>query len=285
MRNTGLAIGLSGIAALALSGASGCHREPEPDTPVPKVGVYSPPPPGLARIAVGVPSFRFSGEGESSRLEELAADHLTTLLFQTRRFDVIERAEIEKILKEPHPEIATPGDLTKTSEARRVDSLFYGKVTRFSVKMEASSDNNPIDLKGGRSKVVAECDVDLRMVDPATGKVDAAHAGQFKRIDTIGAFGIDILGPGAEADAGFEMGEDEKGKIIRLVLDDALRKLLPAIDRALVARARTESRATPSAASPAVPSPPGAPAKKFCESCGQNLEAGAKFCPGCGSKA
>jgi len=54
------------------------------------------------------------------------------------------------------------------------------------------------DYKKKDTKVVAECGVDLKLVNPTTGKVDASHFGEFKRIDSIGAFGIEILGASSD---------------------------------------------------------------------------------------
>ena len=81
------------------------------------------------------------------------------------------------------------------------------------------------------------------------------------------------------------MSEDDKGKILRLALDDAVRKSLTDIDSFLrnqPARAESSSPvrspaavSTPDAGQPAA-------AKKFCPNCGHEVTAGVKFCPSCG---
>jgi curli biogenesis system outer membrane secretion channel CsgG len=252
----------------------------------------------------------------------MAGDQMTTLLFNSQRFDVIERTALDQLIKEQNLEGVVKGsEIAKQAQVRGVDYLLIGKVTNLRVKAEksatgfglgripipgaAGSAAGLFDYKNKESKVTAECGVDIRITNPSTGKVDASQFGEFKRVDSIGAMGIDILGASATADADLQISEDDKGKILRLALDEALRKMLPQVDRALVARtaemkkaaaaAPASALATPAAAAPAAAAPAaaapdaGAPtpqpvAAKFCPGCGAKLEAGAKFCPGCGAK-
>lgn len=289
---------------LALSGCATSSETAERDQLTAQVGVYPPPPPGMVKPRVGVPNFSISGEGSSKKLEEFAAAQLSTLAFQTRRFDVIERDQLDQLVKEQNLEgVVRSDELAKAGQVRGVDYLLYGKVTNLRVKTEKASRGfgfasipfigiGGFDYKKKDTKVVAECGVDLKLVNPTTGKTDAAHFGEFKRIDSIGAFGIEILGANAEAEADLNISEDDKGKVLRLALDEAVRKMLPDIDSVLDERTK-EARKTASAqpAAPAVTAPgtPATPAldataRKFCPGCGEKLEPGVKFCAGCGAK-
>jgi len=295
---------VSGVFGLvAFSGCASSSESAERDQLTAHVGIYPPPPPGLAKPRLGVPNFTIIGEGSTRSLESFAGAQLSTLAYQTRRFTVIERDQLNQLLAEQNLEgIVKTDELAKAGQVRGVDYLMYGKVTNLRVKTESASrgfglGNIPLlgiggfDYKKKDTKVVAECGVDLKLVQPSSGEVKASHFGEFKRIDSIGAFGIEILGAGAEADANLEISEDDKGKILRLALDDAVRKMLPDIDSVLEEFTKTAKQSAapavtaPAAAAPAAAAPPPeAAAKSFCPNCGAKLEAGVKFCGGCGAK-
>lgn len=246
------------ILALLAPACASTSESAQRDPLTANVGVYSAPPAGIERPRVGVPRFMVTGEGGGASLDELAADQLTTLAFQSDRFDVIERAQLEQLLDEQDLEgIVKAGEIAQPAQVRGVDYLFLGKVTNLRVKAEKSSGGfglakiagfgggvGGFDYRRKDSKITAECGVDLRLVDPETGSLMAAHFGEFKRTDTIGAFGVEVLGFNAESDADLQVDEDNRGKILRLALDDALRKMLPRIDRELstaAARARASN--------------------------------------------
>lgn len=246
------------LAPACASTSESAQRDPLTEN----VGVYYAPPAGILRPRIGVPRFKVTGEGGGASLDELAADQLTTLAFQSDRFEVIERAQLEQLLDEQDLEgIVKAGEMTHPAQVRGVDYLFLGKVTNLRIKAEKSSSGfglakiagfgggvGAFDFRRKDSKITAECGVDLRLVDPETGSLMAAHFGEFKRTDTIGAFGIEVLGFHAGADADLQIDEDNRGKILRLALDDALRKMLPRIDRELIAAA-AKARASNSDAS------------------------------------
>jgi membrane protease subunit (stomatin/prohibitin family) len=110
------------------------------------------------------------------------------------------------------------------------------------------------------------------------------------RIDTIGTFGVEILGASATAGAELKISDDDKGKVLRLALDEALRKMLPKIDAYLVRQSKTAPTPAPAAQAPAkagaAPATRAVPAaaKKFCGQCGTAIAPGAKFCGNCGAK-
>jgi curli biogenesis system outer membrane secretion channel CsgG len=281
------------------------------------VATYDPPPPNAYRPRVGVPPFSVQGSGgfNGNDVNALAADQMSTLLDQSGRFRVIERTQLTKLLDEQDLEgIVKAGELARPGQVRGVDYLMIGRVTNLRVKAEQSSKGLGVgqitgglvnlggfDYKDKSKKITTECGVDIRLVDPTTAEVMTSSFSEYKRTDSIRAFGVDILGASATADADLQVEEDDKGKILRLALDDAVRKSLPKIDRFLASHpgephpsaaaaipaapaprnsAVAPAESTPAAVAPAVP----AAAKRFCSECGKPMAAGVKFCPECGAK-
>jgi curli biogenesis system outer membrane secretion channel CsgG len=258
------------FSAVLVVGCAKSTDSAERDTLTADVARYSPPPAGIVQPRVGVPAFAVTASGSLSRggdLNALAADQMTTLLDQTERFKVIERVQLKKLLDEQNLEgIVRPGELAKPGKVRGVDYLLLGKVTNLRVKRENKSTGFGLakvggliggaDVKNEAVTITTECGVDIRFVDPTTGEIMTANFSEFKRTDEAKAMGLEILGASARADADLQFSEDDKGKILRLALDDALRKSLPKIDRFLRSQ---PARATADAGPADVAAPPAAP--------------------------
>ena len=334
-------------ASLAVFGgllcfACGCANTGESasrDKLTSNVGNYAPAPSGLHddnKPKVGVPPFKVQTTGgvkNTNNLPSLAADQMTTLLHRSGRFEVIERAQVEQLLDEQNMEgIVRPDQMAKAGQVLGVDYLLIGKVTNFRVKQDQTKTGLNLGGIGGavgggrfgagnsgfdqkKQRITTECGVDIRLVEPSTGRTAVAHFGEFKRTDTAGAMGVSVLGIGANADAEVSIEEDDAGKILRLAFDDALRKMMPEIDQKIMAKAgkrpeanqgRTRTVAAPAeeaddnagdAGEDAATPPParsnatgttgggsGAAAQKFCPECGTKIAANVKFCPKCGAQ-
>lgn len=290
-----VAKGLSGVALTVLSTLAGCASSSESagqQTLTQHVGQYDTPPEGIARPRTGVPPFESTGAGSSRELNSLAADQLTTLAVNTDRFTMIERAQLDQLLREQGlTGLVQPGELAQPGRVRGVDFLILGKVSNLRVKAQQAKRNfglgnvrlpmagsiGAFDFKKQDSTIIAECGVDLRVVETTSGRIVCAQHSDYTRTDTIGAFGIEILGANADADATLKIDEDNKGLILRLALDDALRQMLPKLDRELLAMDRQQA--------PAAITTPTASGQKFCTQCGTQIASTGKFCPGCGGKA
>lgn len=274
------------FAAVGLLLGAGCASTSESasaDKLTSNVGQYPPGPSGVDKPRVGVPPFNVTGEAE---MNELAADQMTTLLDMSGRFDVIERAQLEQILKEQDLEgIVKPGELASKGQVRGVQYLLLGKVTNLRIKKEETNKGVNVAGLGGvinthgfssdakDVRIKTDCGVDIRLVDPVSGQVKVANFSEFTKTDAASSLGISILGASASSDADIQLSEDDKGKILRLALDDALRKSLPKIDNFLSAGPRAAAQETTPAAG-----------KRFCPSCGKEAVPAAKFCGGCGGK-
>ncbi len=290
----------------AVVGCSSSSESAERDKLTANVGVYSPPPAAAAgpKPRVGVPPFNVStAQGAAPDLNDLAADQMTTLLDQTGRFDVIERAQMKQLLNEQSLEgIVKAGELAKAGQVRGVDYLLLGKVTNLRVKAEHSSSGfgvaqitggavnlGGMDIKNSKTVLTTECGVDIRLVDPTTGQLMTSNFSEFNRSDSAGSMGVTVLGANADSGADVQLSEDDKGKVLRLALDDAVRKSLPKIDAFIAAHPGRLPDGPPAAAAvvPAAPAPTptnAVVAKHFCPSCGKEVTVGAKFCPSCGAK-
>ncbi|MBI2898773.1 MAG: hypothetical protein HYY17_01170 [Planctomycetes bacterium] len=268
-------------AALGFAAAIGCTSSSETadrNKLTAHVGKYDPPPSDLTRVKVGVPPFKVTDQvsKENFRKEELqrdAADQLTTLADKTDRFRLIERAQLEQLLKEQGLEgVVDPEELAKPGRVKGVDYLFIGKVTNMRVKAEKKASGfdlgslgfgGAFSINDKKSTITVECGVDLRLVEPSSGEVLAADFGEYKRTDSIGATGVRVLGVGGESNADLKIDEDSRGLILRLALDDAVRKMLKKVDKRLLEKQAAQ------------------PKLKKCEKCGMELRADATECPSC----
>lgn len=103
---------------------------------------------------------------------------------------------------------------------------------------------------------------------------------------------MDILGASASANADLKIDKDNKGKILRLALDECIRKMLPDIDSGLAkvsaatpAKTLDTPKTVETPKSGDTPVTPPVAAKKFCGQCGREMGSAAKFCSSCGAKA
>lgn len=222
---------------------------------------FSAPPAGVGRLKVGVPPFESDPKNiyglsvSGNELSELAADQMTTLLFKTNRFRVIERAQLNQLLREQNLEgIVKDGELARMGAVRGVDYLLLGKVTNFRIKREDTSTKYGVGgrisqslfsgITGGfsqnASKVITEVGVDIRLVDPSTGEIMVAEFSEYERIETADALGYRVAGVVGSGDAKLSVGKDDAGQVLRLAFADALKKAIPQIDQVLIQRSTKE---------------------------------------------
>ncbi len=236
---------------LALAACASTSETASSDTLTANVGQYSPPPSGVTRPRLGIPAFSVTGNNAKAEMNEVAADQMSTLLVRSQRFDVIERAQLDKILAEQNlAGVVKPGEVPPSGEVRGVDYLLIGKVSNLRVKTEKTSRGFGLAKVGGLIGVGAgdyekedvtvttECGVDLRFVNPTTGQVIIADFSEFKRQDKASAIGVEVFGFDADAGAEIRISDDDYGKILRLALDDAVKKMLPDVDQFLLQQSR-----------------------------------------------
>jgi curli biogenesis system outer membrane secretion channel CsgG len=219
-----------------LYGCSHSGESASSDTLTQGVGVYPPGPSGVYQPRIGVPPFAVqAGEGfhgsNEAALNDLAADQMTTLVDQTDRFRVIERAQLQQLLKEQSLEgIVQPGAMARQGQVR-VKEEATGNTFNFG---DIGGQVGGAAVSNSSTKITTECGVDIRFVDPTTGEIMASNFAEYNRTDSASSMGLALLGASANSNAEIELSDDDKGRILRLALDEALRKSLPKIDKWLL---------------------------------------------------
>jgi len=115
--------------------------------------------------------------GRSKHPGEGVADMLTTALFKTGRYDVIERDRLGDLLAEQDlgtTGIVTPESAAEVGKVLGVDALVFGVVTEFGYK-ERDTGGATNRLGIGVSSTTAVIAVDVRIVNSSTGQLLAAE--------------------------------------------------------------------------------------------------------------
>jgi hypothetical protein len=299
---------------MALLWVGGCTSSNVPGTAL--VGSYSAAPAQLNplnRPRVGIGPFQVEGEdspGGAMMLADAAADEMGELLGKAGRFTVIDRSRTGQLLAQQNAADAlTPGTLIHPVKLQGVDYLLLGSLSHLSI---ARTKADPDMLKQVQQWIersaqnedallTVHCGVGLRLIDPATGTVALASSSEFARTAPAKSLGLDVMKSEAQADTPLPLTPQDRRQIVRLALDDAVRKWLPATDRFLADRNAGQETASqsslssatapgtpapvPGSAIPASPAPATAPpAEKNCPVCGAVNDPAAQFCKQCGAK-
>ena len=131
-----------------------------------------------AKIRVAVSNFENNSTWSwwGDNLGKAAADELATQLVQTGKYTVIERAQLDAILREQN--LGASGAVTSATAAKvgkllGVQLILTGSITAFSIKRTS------IGLRGiGGTYSNAESKVDARLVNTETGEVMVVAVGQ-----------------------------------------------------------------------------------------------------------
>ena len=131
-----------------------------------------------AKIRIAVSNFENNSTWSfwGDKLGAAAADELATQLVQTGKYTVIERAQLDAILREQN--LGASGAVTSATAAKvgkllGVQLILTGSITAFSIKRTS------IGLRGiGGSYSNAESKVDARLVNTETGEVMIVAVGQ-----------------------------------------------------------------------------------------------------------
>lgn len=145
-------------------------KAPYPEKPSPyKIATKGP------KKRVGVVDFTDKTTYGQGRLGSSASDILTTELFKTGAFIVIERGQLNKILEEQslgQSGIINPDTVAKAGKVLGLNAIVTGSISQFGVKTEGK------DYGFYKQKVQkAECTVDVRVIDATTGQILFADSG------------------------------------------------------------------------------------------------------------
>ena len=118
-----------------------------------------------------------SGYGKG-RIGNAASDVLTTYLVESNQFQVVERQHIAKILEEQNFQqsgAVNQASAVQVGKLLGVEYMAYGAVTNFGMRTEAT---NVILYQ--QKELVAECQVDVRLIHVETGVIMFAKHGRGK---------------------------------------------------------------------------------------------------------
>lgn len=129
-----------------------------------------------------------SGYGQG-RLGRAAGDVLTNYLFEAEQFRMVDRALIDKILKEQqleHSGVTDDATAVKLGRLLNVQLVAYGAVTNFGMRVEAT------DVGVYQQKEqIAECSVTVRLVSVETSEILFMRMGDGKaRRAVSGSMGL-----------------------------------------------------------------------------------------------
>ena len=256
------------------------------------------------RPRLGIATFKVEGESldPNANLGDDAADQFAQLLGRANRFNVINRAEFHGKLEAQHLNDAVrPGQLMRATKIDGIDYVLVGTITNMHVTKKAeepgmmqkavdfvkrSSDNKNIIVS-------ATCGVGFQIIDPETRDIVLTNNSELDRTGGAGELGLNMMSQsGADVAAGQELSvsREDRVQVMRLAIDDAIRKSMPKIDRFLA----SQSKSSPAQSAPGVAANPNsttmqsAPAQNIatgvCPVCGEHNDPSVKFCRKCGAK-
>ena len=170
-----------------------------------------------AKIRIAVSNFENNSTWSfwGDKLGAAAADELATQLVQTGKYTVIERAQLDAILREQN--LGASGAVTAATAAKvgkllGVQLLLTGSITAFSIKRTS------IGLRGiGGTYSNAESKVDARLVNTETGEVMVVAVGQGNKRMGGGYF------KGVSAEQSFDQGAAQEA--LRPAVEQVVAKL------------------------------------------------------------
>ena len=168
---------------------------------------------------VGVVDFANKTTYGQGRLGSSASDILTTELFKTGAFIVIERDQLNKILEEQslgRSGSINPDTAAKAGEVLGLNAIVTGSISQFGVKTEGK------DYGFYKQKVQkAECTVDVRVVDATTGQILFADSGAGVFEKKIS----EVLGLGQRGGYDETMGQNALRASITQFMDNLIQQL------------------------------------------------------------
>lgn len=164
-----------------------------------------------------------SGRGYGA-IGEGMTDMLTTALFNTNRFIVLERGELGEVLREQ--DLGASGRIKQGTEApigeiEGAELLVVGAITEFEPNAGGAAGGLAVPGFGlGIGVKTAHVAIDIRIIDAKTSRILAAHTVEGRAQDVGGLGGIAVGGPLAVGFGAFAKTPMEKA--IRVCLQTAV---------------------------------------------------------------
>jgi curli biogenesis system outer membrane secretion channel CsgG len=258
-----------GLALALILGCGTSTSETVSRDKMPEVASYPPPPAGLKPVRAAVMEFQ---DKTTAHVADAAGEQLETQVMATHRFSLIDRMQLKTILKEQNLEgIVDPSELAKPGRIRGVDYLFLGTVTNFRLMTNKTSTDGgmfdrlvgpaaPLKIDTSKTIITSDVGVDIKLVNTTSGEIVSKQFGEVKKEMSASAWGVRVLGIGGDAKNNVQIDKDSQGKILRIAVDEALRKMLPDVDDKLTK-----------------------PMANLCPKCKAEIPAGSTFCSKCGT--
>ena len=171
------------------------------------------------KLRVGIVDFANKTSYGAGRLGSSASDILTTELFKTGAFIVVERAQLKQVLGEQalgQTGAVNPETAAQAGRVLGLNALVTGSVSQFGVSTGGA------DYGIYKQKVqTAKCTVDVRVVDASTGQLYFADSGkgEFERKAQ------EVLGLGTRAGYDETLGQEALRSAITKFMDNLVQKL------------------------------------------------------------
>ena len=205
------------LFTLGCAGMPMMTTAPPPEKPVekqaPKIVSKGP------KKRVGIVDFENKTTYGKGRLGSSASDILTTELFKTGAFIVVERAQLQKVLGEQalgQSGVINPATAAEAGKILGLNAMVTGSISQFGVKTEGQ------DYGVYKQKVQkAECTVDVRVVDTTTGQILFADSGSgvFEKKSS------EVLGLGQRGGYDETMGQNALRASITKFMDNLIQQL------------------------------------------------------------
>jgi hypothetical protein len=286
------------LGMMTLVGCTTLHEAPAGALAYPIPGHYPPAPIGAAQPRVGVPAPQVqvdSGADEADRLVQDGGDQLFWIAQQTDRFNLVDRARLADMMSQQGQwGLLRPGALMRSGKIDGIDYLLLCTVSDLSVagepppkKTSVAGIETMLHLVKPKPDITTSCHVELRLVNPADGTSSVAAEDDFTRTSPPDVMGLSFATPEA-AQGPLRLDDGQMGSVLRIVIDDAMRKMLPEVDAGFAklpprpALATSVPSTTQSTAIGATTAP--SVAKIRCPQCGFECSPYDEFCPNCGAR-
>jgi len=171
------------------------------------------------KLRVGIVDFVNKTSYGAGRLGTSASDILTTELFKTGAFIIVERAQLKRVLGEQalgQTGAVNPDTAVQAGKVLGLNALVTGSISQFGVSTAGT------DLGVLKQKVqTAKCVVDVRVVEASTGQLLFAESGrgEFERKAT------EVLGLGQRAGYDETLGQEALRSAVTKFMDNLVQQL------------------------------------------------------------
>jgi curli biogenesis system outer membrane secretion channel CsgG len=171
------------------------------------------------KLRVGIVDFVNKSSYGAGRLGTSASDILTTELFKTGAFILVERAQLRQVLGEQslgQTGVVNPETAAQAGKVLGLNALVTGSISQFGVSTGGA------DYGVYKQKVqTAKCTVDVRVVDASTGQLLFADSGkgEFEKKSQ------EVLGMGTRAGYDETLGQEALRSAITKFMDNLVQKL------------------------------------------------------------